>query len=248
MTRSFRNFLALSFLLAVGALGFAEETSTGRTELSPKITVRVYEYARVIRKTYAVHGKTISEAIKRAKKDNPNKTGNPGETEWHYEYLMKKFDTSGKQTGPNSYEATATVTGAEVSATIIVTTPTWEEADRASPEDQKTWNKVIADLEQHEDGHVYDFNQGADEILKALLGTPGTGTGKTLAEAINSAKTNAIQKGEENAKLTAQQVHEKSTKRDAKPAPARGCSDHQARVPRQAAPAGKSTQAGPVSF
>ena len=248
MTRSVRNSLALSFLLAVSALGFAEEASTARAEPSAKITARVYDYARVIRKTYPVHGKTAREAIENTKKDNPNKTGKPGETEWHYAYLMKKFDTSGRQTGPNSYEATATVMGAEVSATIIVTTPTWEEADRASLEDQKAWNTVIADLEQHEDGHVSDFHAGADEVLKAILGTTGTGTGKTLAEAINSAKANAIQKAEENAKLTAQQAHEKSTKRDAKPAPARGCSDCQARVPRQAAPAGKSTRAGPVSF
>lgn len=216
MTRSFRNFLALSFLLAVSAPGFAEETSTGRTELSPKITVRVYEYARVIRKTYAVHGKSISEAIKRAKKDNPNKTGNPGETEWHYEYSPRKFEVSGNQMGPNSFEATAIVTGADVSAIIIVAIPTWEEADKASPEDQKTWNKVIADLKVHEEGHVYDFNQGAYEVQEALLGTPGTGTGKTLAEAVNNAITNANQKALKNGKRTARQVHEKSTQRDAK--------------------------------
>ncbi len=66
MTKTFRNYLVLSFVLAVSLPAFAATSSTGGREPSPKITVRVYGYAQVPRGTLARAEKLAAEIFRKA--------------------------------------------------------------------------------------------------------------------------------------------------------------------------------------
>lgn len=214
MTQSIRNLLVLSFLLAVNVAGFAGEASTNRADSSSTSAERIDRNSRVIKSTYPVHGETVREVIDNANKNNPNKTGNPGETEWDYLPTITQVDTSCRLIGPSSYRATAAIIDVEISATITVTLPTWVEADKASPSNRKVWLEVRAELEKHEEEHVSDFLEGAHEVKRAILSTTGAGTGSTLAEALTNAIRNAYEEAGENATRAARQVHERSQRRD----------------------------------
>ena len=66
MTKSFRKWLALSFLLTVSLPVLAETPSTARTEPHPKITVRIYDMAGMNSKTLQGAKKVATRVLQKA--------------------------------------------------------------------------------------------------------------------------------------------------------------------------------------
>ena len=66
MTKTVRNFLALSFLLTASPPGLAETASTGEARPSLKITVRIYDYAQVRPRTLAGAKREAGKILRKA--------------------------------------------------------------------------------------------------------------------------------------------------------------------------------------
>ncbi len=66
MTRNFRKWLALSFLLTASMPALAETASTGEANPSLKITVRVYDYAQVRPRTLAGAKREAGKILRKA--------------------------------------------------------------------------------------------------------------------------------------------------------------------------------------
>ena len=66
MTKTVRNFLALSFLLTASMPALAETASTGEARPSLKITVRIYDYAQVRPRTLAGAKREAGKILRKA--------------------------------------------------------------------------------------------------------------------------------------------------------------------------------------
>ncbi len=66
MTKTVRNFLALSFLLTASTPGLAETASTGEARPNLKITVRVYDCAQVRSRTLVGAKREAGKILRKA--------------------------------------------------------------------------------------------------------------------------------------------------------------------------------------
>jgi RHS repeat-associated protein len=167
----------------------------GQAPKDPKVTVK--KETRTT--TYKVQGQTARDAIENARNPSINKheQGLPGETAITYNSALRSRTTAPKQT-KDGFSSEASLTEVTVTVKTTVDLPNWEGLSTATPEDQAIWNDYIQALDSHEKEHVEIANQGADDIAKAIAGTPpAVGTAKTQKAAQDAATNNlksAVQK------------------------------------------------------
>ncbi len=109
---------------------------------------------------YDIHGRTVDEILAQMKRKGP--AGWAGHTEAQVRY---RFTTEPAGAGCRlaSYEA---------SLEAQVQLPRWTERDHAAPEVRAWWDRYLASLQNHENGHVRIGLDTASEVERVLRATP----------------------------------------------------------------------------
>jgi len=90
----------------------------------------------------------------------------------------------------NGFTATTSVPpNASVTLSVSVTLPNWTGRDKASPEQQKSWDNFVAGLKTHEEGHVKIAVDSFAEVNGAFHSAHSTGSGHTRSEAISRSRS-----------------------------------------------------------
>jgi RHS repeat-associated protein len=134
---------------------------------------------------YNVSGKTATEAWNNAPAA-AGLGGYRGNTDWsigvgHYDFNRSLQTNNGTQT------VTDTVTSGDVNLSVTITLPKWDGYSSASPEEQKQWDSLTGNLQDHEKGHQDIAEKNADSLDKSLPGTKASGTSDTVPDATKKA-------------------------------------------------------------
>jgi RHS repeat-associated protein len=149
----------------------------------------VKESKRVV--TFPVQGKTYQEALQNSVTYVQSKSGLANADAWtHSEQKIMPPSVQlevNEGNGLTPVVASEEIISVTVKLDIQENIPEWTEYSSASPEDKQSWDKEIAVIKPHEEGHAAVAENGAHAIDKALPGTRGVATGSNKTDAIKKA-------------------------------------------------------------
>lgn len=99
-----------------------------------------------------------------------------GMTNWFVRWSYRYSDTNGR----------CTINSVNVSTEVIFTLPKWNIPRNVSPSLIASWNKYLAALQVHEDGHKNNGIAAGNEILRRLETMPGSASCPLLEKTANS--------------------------------------------------------------
>ncbi len=163
---------------------------------------------------YEVSGATASEAMANANSHSfGSNADHAGMTTADQKWSTKTSWTSKASDG--NVTVTTTVTSDTITLNQVVQLPKWDGYSKASPEDQKTWDNAVTNLQNHETEHEDINRAGADALDKSLPGTTSTAAGKDLDATVKASQNNnndAVQAKVDANNQATQQQHEQLDK------------------------------------
>lgn len=111
---------------------------------------------------YAIHGTTdreLGNAMRSLGPADPTGKRYPGHAEWNVSWTYR-WQSQGNR---------CLLTSPSVQLKGTITLPRWEDRDRADPELQERWDRFLAALTVHEQGHFAYGVAAADELRRQFV-------------------------------------------------------------------------------
>jgi predicted secreted Zn-dependent protease len=138
---------------------------------------------KVSTKSYSVGGKTLAEINKDMEKKGPV---DPNESKRYSGSCLGKIDLSigaddfafETTAGSSPVEVTATLKGGSVTSSAVITLPKLASDKGLSAAAKKEWNRFLAKVGVHEEGHADSYYNLAVAMAKEMVEMSAKGTGK----------------------------------------------------------------------
>lgn len=171
------------------------ERGSAAAPTDPPVVVNISTTER----TFDVRGETVEGAVKNAaevSRTENSESRSPGQTA----IVGNRFNievTGRSVSNPNAsitYDATTktytsswAVTSVRISAEVRISTPNWANKSEASENDQRTWDRRVGNLQDHEREHRDSIVESATQLGNEMVKVSVTGSGKTALEAFENA-------------------------------------------------------------
>lgn len=176
------------------AYGWTSQGYKGSQQIQPTIT---YSY-------YSVSGDTPAEAASNA---NKMTNGEVGLTTVNYGAYVYNPSVQTTTKSDGGYSSTATPSDIKIDKTTIeLKLPIWNGYANATAEQKTEWDKAVAALKHHEEGHVGIGVAGDEKYRSAISGGKGKGAGKTPDRAMKAALKDLQQQTQNAANKAREQV------------------------------------------